>query len=348
MLAEHVADFRCPRSGTLLQLTDPILRGDEIISGKLVSAEGDVYPIVNGVPNFLDPVLLTAIEVQTKADYDRVADEIYDIAVDWQFAAMHEDENVVRESMVDMLDLRPGQSVLEVGCGTGRDSFRLAKRLGPGGRLHMQDLSPGMVTVCVRTMSDLAATGAFSCSLDYSVSNATALPFPDDFFDAVFHFGGFNQFGDLRKGAAELTRVTKRGGRILIGDEAVAPWLKGTEFDAIVTTNNALFNADVPLSVLPEGARDVVVRWIIGNCFYVIGFRKGDGPPPLNLDLAHKGWRGGTMRSRYFGVLEGVTVEAKTLAKQAAQKSGVSVHEWLDRLVKTKASEILDDQGNKP
>jgi SAM-dependent methyltransferase len=205
----------------------------------------------------------------------------------------------------------------------------------------MQDLSPGMVSVCVRIMSDLASTGTFSCSLDYSVSNATALPFPDDYFDAVFHFGGFNQFGDLKKGAAELTRVAKPGGRIVIGDEAVAPWLKGTEFEAIVTTNNALFNAEVPLAALPENAREVVVRWIIGNCFYVIGFRKGDGLPPLNLDLPHKGWRGGTMRSRYFGVLEGVTVEAKALAKQAAQKAGVSVHEWLDQLVKSEASSVL-------
>jgi ubiquinone/menaquinone biosynthesis C-methylase UbiE len=347
MLTESVSEFRCPRSGTALKLLDPVLRGEEILSGSLVSLEGDVYPIENGIPNFVDPALLTAIEAETKAEYDRVADEIYDIAVDWQFAAMLEDENAVRESMVDMLDLRGDDNVLEAGCGTGRDSFRLARRLGPEGRLHMQDLSPGMVSVCVRAMSDLATTSDFACRLDYSVSNATSLPFPDDFFDAVFHFGGFNQFGDLRRGAAELTRVAKPGGRILIGDEAVAPWLKGTEFEAIVTTNNALFKAEIPLAVLPEGARDVTVRWVIGNCFYLIGFRKGDGPPPLNLDLPHKGWRGGTMRSRYFGVLEGVSVEAKALAKQAAARTGVSVHEWLDRLVKTEASAILDDSKGR-
>jgi ubiquinone/menaquinone biosynthesis C-methylase UbiE len=348
MLMERVSDFRCPRTGAALKLIDPVRRGEEIISGSLVSPEGDVYPIENGVPNFVDPALLTAIEAQTKSEYDRVAEEIYDIAVDWQFAAMYEDENAVRESMVDMLAPHENDNVLEVGCGTGRDSFRLARRLGPHGRLHMQDLSPGMVSVCVRTMSELATTSPFACSLDYSVSNATSLPFPDDVFDAVFHFGGFNQFGDLRKGAAELTRVAKPGGRILIGDEAVAPWLKGTEFEAIVTTNNALFKAEVPLDVLPEGARDVDVRWIIGNCFYLIGFRKGSGPPPLNLDLPHKGWRGGTMRSRYFGVLEGVTVGSKSLARQAAAKAGVSVHEWLDRLIKAESAAVLGDSERRP
>jgi hypothetical protein len=81
----------------------------------------------------------------------------------------------------------------------------------------------------------------------------------------------------------------------------VAPWLRGTEFEGIVTTNNALFKAEAPLAALPESARDVTVRWIMGNCFYVIAFSKGDGPPPLNLDLPHKGWRGGTMRTRFFG-----------------------------------------------
>lgn len=347
MRIEHVSRFRCPRSGSPLRLEDPVLEGSEIASGRLVSAEGAVYPVEHGIPNFVDPALLSAIEAHTKAEYDRVAEEIYDVAVDWQFASMYEDENAVRESMLDMLRLSPGAAVLEVGCGTGRDSFRLARRLGESGWLHMQDLSPGMVHACVRKMSEPSLRAAFRCGLDYSVSNATALPFPDGAFDAVFHFGGFNQFGDQRKGAAELARVAKSGGRVVFGDEAVAPWLRGTEFDAIVTTNNALFKAEVPLSVLPEGARDVSVRWIMANCFYVIGFSKGEGPPPLDLDLPHKGWRGGTMRSRYFGVLEGVTIEAKALARQSAAKAGLSVHEWLDRLVKAEASQILGGPERK-
>jgi ubiquinone/menaquinone biosynthesis C-methylase UbiE len=334
MRIERLTDFRAPRSGQPLRLVDPVVQEDEVVAGTLVSADGAAYPIENGIPNFLEPALLSAVEARTKSEYDLVADQIYDAALDWQFAAMRENEEQVRESMVDMLALSPGAAVLEVGCGTGRDSFRLARRLDGSGRLHMQDLSPGMVNVCVRKMSNPARSGSFRCALDYSVSNALALPFADATFDAVFHFGGFNQFGDLKAGAAELTRVVRPGGRIVIGDEAVAPWLKGTEFDAIVTTNNPLFAADVPLAALPEAARDVTVRWIIGNCFYVIGYSKGDGPPALDLDLPHQGWRGGTLRTRYFGRLEGVTPEAKALAKEAAAKAGVSVHAWLDRLIK--------------
>ena len=347
MLAARIVDFRCPRSASPLQLVDAVVEGGEIVSGKLVSAQGFVYPIEDGAPNFVDAALLSAIEASTQVEYDRVADGIYDTALDWQFAALYQDEDQVREAMLDLLGPLAGKAVLEVGCGTGRDSFRLARRLGKGGRLHLQDLSPGMVRACRRKLPGLTGAAA-ECELDYSVSNATELPFNDGVFDAVFHFGGFNQFGDLKKGAAELTRVTKRGGRVVIGDEAVAPWLKGTEFDAIVTTNNALFKAEAPLAALPESARDVEVRWIIGNCFYVIGYTKGEGPPPLNLDLPHRGWRGGTLRSRYFGVLEGVSVEAKAQARQAAAKAGVSVHEWVDRLVKREAELLLGPPKSEP
>jgi ubiquinone/menaquinone biosynthesis C-methylase UbiE len=341
MLAERVVDFRCPQHHTPLRLTNPVQDGKDVVSGLLVCEEGTAYPLEQGVPNFLKAETLSLIESSIKAEYDFVANDIYDVAVDWQFASMHEDETQVRESMVDMLGLTPGMRVLEVGCGTGRDSFRLAQRLGPSGHLHMQDLSPGMVHACVRHMADYDKTKNFACSIDYSISTATALPFPDNSFDAVFHFGGFNEFGDLKKGAAELTRVAKPGGRVLIGDEAVAPWLRGTEFAGIVTTNNARFTAEAPLNMLPISARDVTIRWIMANCFYVICFSKGDGAPPLNLDLPHQGWRGGTMRSRYFGVLEGVTPESKSLVRAAAAKMGISVHEWLDRLVKTQAEKDI-------
>lgn len=341
MKASSISFYRCPADGSALRLVDG-QAGGEVEAGYLASIAGRRYPIESGVPSLIFPEMLSKLEEQTQAEYDAVADDIYDVAVDWQFAAFLEDENKVREGMVDLLGIKPGDRVLDVGCGTGRDSFRLARRLDKNGALFMQDLSPRMVQACVRKMAEYDRTIKFGCALEYSASNATYLPFPDNFFDVVFHFGGFNQFGDLRKGASELARVTKVGGRVLLGDEAVGPWLKGSEFEAIVTTNNRLFKADVPLDTLPVSARDVTVRWVIANCFYVITFTKGEGPPALDLDLPHKGWRGGSMRSRYFGVMEGVSPEAKALVRQAAAKAGVSVHEWLDQLVKRETSNHLN------
>jgi len=314
---------------------------------ELVSTEGHRFAIENGIPNLLWPPELSAIEAKTKREYDRVAEQIYDAALDWQFAALYEEEETVREQMVDMLDLEPSARVLEVGCGTGRDSYRLARRLNADGKLFLQDLSPNMVHTCVARMAGHDNQMRFKCSLHYSISNATYLPFPSEFFDAVFHFGGFNEFSDHKRTCEEFARVVRPGGIVLFGDESVGPWLRGTEFDNIVSTNNPLFRHKLPIASIPICARYVSVRWIMANCFYVITFRKGDGPPPLNLDLPHKGWRGGTMRSRYFGVLEGVTPEAKELAHKAAAEVGLSVHEWLDRLVRKQAAKDIRQPGSK-
>ena len=340
MKVTSIAYYRCPADGSELHAVDTA-SSDWIETGSLVSGAGRRYTVIRGVPHILFPEKLSSLEERTRIEYDRVADRIYDAAVDWQFAAFLEDEDTVREGMVDLLDVHTGERVLEIGCGTGRDSYRLARRLGEGGALFMQDLSANMVFACRQSTAARAKETPFRCPLEYSVCNANHLPFPDSFFDRVFHFGGLNQFGDLPAALVEMTRVTRPGGRVLVGDEGIAPWLKGTEFEGIVTTNNPLFEADAPLGVLPICARDVTVKWIIGNCFYVIAFTKGSGPPPLDLDLPHQGWRGGSMRTRYYGQLEGVTLEAKALAQQAAAVAGVSVHEWLDRLVKNAAERIL-------
>jgi ubiquinone/menaquinone biosynthesis C-methylase UbiE len=328
MNSSDIQFYRAPQSHEPLRLD-----GDS-----LVTSDGRRFPIENGVPNLLWPPELSEIEAKTKNEYDRVAERIYDAALNWQFAALYEDEEAVRELMIDMLGVKPGARILEVGCGTGRDSFRLARRLDASGELFLQDLSPGMVHTCVKRMTEYDGQMHFKCKLHYSISNATYLPFPSDFFDAVFHFGGFNEFFDAKKTSEEFARVVKPGGMVLYGDESVGPWLRDVDFGKIVTTNNPLFAHKLPLESIPVCARDVNVRWIMANCFYVITFKKGDGPPPINLDLVHQGWRGGSMRSRYYGVMEGVTPEAKELAKQAAARAGVSVHDWLDRLVRNQAN----------
>ena len=348
MKTSSVTWYRCPADRSELRVEEATAVADEageIVSGVLLSAAGRRYPITGGVPNLIDLATLSTTDAEAMAESDRVADAIYDRAIDWQFAAFREDEGTLRDGMVDLIGLGAHDRVLEVGCGTGRDAFRLARRLDSRGAMFMQDLSPSMVHTCACRMQRNAEAWGVRCALEYAVSNATRLPFADGSFDAVFHFGAFNQFGDLPKAAAELTRVTRPGGRVLIGDEAVAPWLRGTEFEGVVTTNNPLFKSEIPLHALPVCARDVTVRWLIGNCFYAIAFTKGEGPPRLDLDLIHDGWRGGTMRTRYFGQLEGVTPEAKALARRAADASGVSVHEWLDRLVKDAAARALKETG---
>jgi SAM-dependent methyltransferase len=177
----------------------------------------------------------------------------------------------------------------------------------------------------------------------FSLANASHLPLPDKYFDAVFQFGGVGEFSDIPGFFREVARVTKVGGRVVAGDESMPPWLRGTTFAKILTTTNAQFAEPLPLEHLPVEARNVNLRWIIGGTFYLIDFSIGEGEPPADIDFAIPGVRGGTHRTRYFGQLEGVTLETRQLALKAREKLGVSMHDWLDALVRREAEKILND-----
>jgi ubiquinone/menaquinone biosynthesis C-methylase UbiE len=314
----------------------------ELSEAELVSEGGQRYCVRQGIPVFVPSAMLTQMEQETQAEYDASAEQKYDAAVDWQFRSFYEDENDVRERMIDLLALKADARVLEIGCGTGRDSFRIARKLDERGQFFAQDLSEQMVLKTQQRLEADRAKLGLSTRIEYFVSTARFLPFPDGFFDAVFHFGGFNNFSEPKKTLGEMTRVVKKNGRVVFGDEALPPWLEGTEFGEVMITNNPLYKNKVPLDSLPQNAREVMLRWVLGGCFYLIDFRVGEGPPPIDLDLPHKGWRGGTMRTRYYGRLEGVTPEAREMAIQAARACGVSVHQWLDNLVRSAAKSDIE------
>lgn len=334
--------YVCPFTRSRLSLEKAVPEtGTFVSSGSLVGDQYS-YPIKDGIPDFVRRAQLTQLEIDTQIEYDQVAEQFYDNALDWLFESFYEKEEEVRESMLDPLNLSPASKVLEVGCGTGRDSFRIARRLGEQGVLFLQDLSPKMVEKTRGLLQKHFTPGAKSAPrIDLFISNATNLPFPDRYFDCVYHFGGFNTFGDQKATLEEFCRVTRKGGKIVFGDESLPPWLEGTTFGEIVCTNNSLFRHKVPLSTLPVSARNVTLRWVLGGCFYLIDFVVDEGEPPLNLDLPHQGRRGGTMRTRYFGQLEGVSLEAKKAAIEAAKARGISLHEWLDGVVKERAKKDL-------
>jgi ubiquinone/menaquinone biosynthesis C-methylase UbiE len=334
--------YVCPFSKGRLRLEETASIGDEISSGILAASE-NTYEIRDGIPDFTRKEKLTKLEVDTQQEYDQVANQIYDAALDWLFESFYEKEENVRESMLEPLGVSSSSRVLEVGCGTGRDSFRIARRLGKDGVLFLQDLSAKMVAKTKELFEkEFRKKYSLGAEVNFFISNATNLPFPDRYFDAVFHFGGFNNFGNQKATLEEFCRITKKGGKIVFGDESLPPWLEGTTFGEIIYTNNSLFRHKVPLSTLPVSARNVICRWVLGGCFYLIDFVVGEGEPPVNLDLPHKGRRGGTLRTRYFGQLEGVTLEAKQAAIEAARKKGVSLHQWLDSLVKERAKKDLE------
>lgn len=321
--------YRCPESDQALQY--------DASANALIGRDGRRYPIEDATLDFTANRVLDDADQDARAVYDGQAGEHYENAMDWVWSAFHEDERNVRSKLVGLLDVRPGQQVLEIGCGTGSDSALIAERLQEG-RLCLQDISPRMLKLCQARM---AGYDGSPLHIEYAVAEASPLPFEDRSFDRVFHFGGLNTFSDLEGSLAEMARVTKIGGRVVVGDESLAPWLRNTEYGQIVVTSNPLMAEPLPLDKLPACARDVSAHFVIGNAYYAISFEVGEGTPPLDLDLPHKGRRGGTLRTRHFGQLEGVTVEAKQLAREAALAAGKSMHAWLDEAVRAQAASDL-------
>lgn len=266
----------------------------EIESGTLTcSSCSRSFLVAEGTPHLVHPSALLPSDAEFREKYDTGA-EVYDTGLDWLFSSFGEDQEDFRRKLIGLLELEPGGHVLETGCGTGQDSMHIAERIGPDGHLYAQDLSLSMLRFASRRL------GASTTPSDTILSNAAYLPFAEDAFDAAFHFGGINTFGDVRRAIDELTRVVRPGGKVVFGDEGVAPWLRRKLFGRILINANGLYRHRPPIDRLPAVARDVRLHWVLGNAFYVIEYRVGDGPPFVDLDLPIPGPRNGTLRSRFY------------------------------------------------
>jgi demethylmenaquinone methyltransferase/2-methoxy-6-polyprenyl-1,4-benzoquinol methylase len=145
--------------------------------------------------------------------YDRIS-AAYDLIAD-------ANEKASRQAGVTALNLRPGESVVEIGFGTGNEVLDLAALVGPTGRVAGIDISPGMLAVANRKLE--AAKPA--TPIDLRVGDARALPYPDDSFDAAYTSFTLELFPaeDIPTVLAEVRRVLRPGGRLAVVSMATVP-----------------------------------------------------------------------------------------------------------------------------
>lgn len=306
----------------------------------LCADDGTAYPfanIGNGIPNFLSAYSLkNAQKVNLEIYNQGFSVERYRNELNWLHATFGEDETSFRHRIIEKLQIRHGQKILITGCGLGSDVRKVAEAVGAEGALYAQDLAPEMVFATAKHVSEFPFdTG----NIHLSVSDAQNLPFADAVFDGVFHFGGINLFDDIRMSIHEMARVTKPGGRVVFGDESVGPWLRDTDYGKAAICNNSLWNVGTPIQFLPVTSTEVSLTWILGNCFYLISFKVSAEGPYMNMDVPHIGPRGGCMRTRYYGQLEGVSAAAKSFVIEDAKRKEISVSEWMEVAIKEKSGQ---------
>lgn len=101
---------------------------------------------------------------------------------------------------------RPGQRILDLAAGTGASAVSLARS---GADVVAADFSPGMIAEGRRRHGGTA-------HLEFALADATALPFGDDEFDTVTMSFGLRNVDEPKTALAELLRVTKPGGRLVV------------------------------------------------------------------------------------------------------------------------------------
>jgi ubiquinone/menaquinone biosynthesis C-methylase UbiE len=114
----------------------------------------------------------------------------------------------VHEWLVNHLDPKPGQRVLEIAAGPGDTGFMAALRLGSG-RLVSTDLAPSMLEAARRRGAELGIDNA-----DYELLDAQAMHFADASFDGAICRWGFMLMPDPAAALAECRRVLVPGGRL--------------------------------------------------------------------------------------------------------------------------------------
>jgi demethylmenaquinone methyltransferase / 2-methoxy-6-polyprenyl-1,4-benzoquinol methylase len=173
--------------------------------------------------------------------------------------------------------LGPGQSALDVACGSGRLTAELSRLVG-GGHVVGLDFSPGMLQ---RARSD-------NPGLEFLEGDAHELPFGDGEFDAATIAFGLRNLADPRRGLAEMARVARR----VVVLEFVKPPL--TVFGALYRFHLRHVLPRVGAAV--SGAPDAY-RYLSDT---VDSYRTGDELAELALAA---GWRGVEFQGLTFGTV---------------------------------------------
>jgi SAM-dependent methyltransferase len=155
------------------------------------------------------------------------------------------------EAFVGRLALRRGESVLDVGCGTGNLAIAAARA---GASVSAVDLAPNVVALAQ------GEARAAACTVGFEVGDAEALPYADRRFDTTASMFGAMFAYRPERAARELARVTRRGGRV-----AMANWTPGGLLGGLLQAHTDLLPAPPGVPSPLEWGRAEVVRERLGG-----------------------------------------------------------------------------------
>ncbi len=204
-------------------------------------------------------------------------------------------QHVWKRAAVRMLDIRPGEKVLDVCGGTGDLSILAARRTGPGGRVVIFDINRAMIEAGRHKIDPYPELAHIS----YVQGNAEEITFPDATFDAAMVGFGIRNVTHLKRGFKEMHRVLKPGGRILCLEfsRPVNPLFRGLydfySFNVMPLLGELIAGSAESYACLPETIRMFPLPDELAAIFEGIGFEKVRYRVMTNgIAVAHVGIKG--------------------------------------------------------
>jgi len=248
-----VDKLRCPENLTSLNFT-----GNNFESAK------KVYEVKDGILSIAYPEDLCGYDAKYNRIYNILA-PLYDL-----------NERVIgklltgvdmikgRKQIISLLGLKPGMRILEVSPGSGVFQKYLRNEIGENGQLVAIDLSMGMLRQCKKRNSQL--------NVQLIHGNAQFLPFADNSFDALFHFGGINLFNDPQKAISEFIRVVRKDGIVSWGDEGFSENYKNERRKRLLLKINPGFGKPHP--PIPDSVCDIKENEVYDGLAYLVVAKK--------------------------------------------------------------------------
>ncbi|ADC70620.1 ubiquinone/menaquinone biosynthesis methyltransferase [Thioalkalivibrio sp. K90mix] len=133
----------------------------------------------------------------------------YDVMNDLMSLGVH---RIWKRYTLERTGVRPGMKILDLAGGTGDLAGAFAPRVGPKGQIVVCDINASMLEAGRDRMLDEGHVG----NLDFVQADAEQLPYPDDYFDRVTIAFGLRNVTRKERALAEMRRVIKPGGRVLV------------------------------------------------------------------------------------------------------------------------------------